>query len=81
MGFFLPLIIILVLQWVLEFILAGVIGLSYIWVYIIIDLVLAFVFSMFRFPCKDKWTNPEFHKSVAIYFVIFTVMTVLMYYI
>ena len=81
MGFFLPLIAVLGIQYLLQFLLAGVLGLSYIWVNIIIDLVIAFVFSMFRFPGSDKWTNPEFHKSVAIYFAIFTVMTVLMYYI
>ena len=78
MGFFLPLIIVLAIQWVLQSLLIGV--LPIIWVNIIIDAVLSVVFSLFRFRGRETWTNPEFHKSIAIYFAIFTVMTVLMYY-
>lgn len=80
MGFFLPLIIVLAIQWVLQYLLIGVFNFPIIWVNIIIDAVLSVVFSLFRFRGRETWTNPEFHKSIAIYFAIFTVMTVLMYY-
>ena len=79
MGFFLPLIVVLAIQWILQFVLYDVFHLDFIWVNIIIDLVLALVFSLFRFSGQEKWQNPEFHKSIAIYFAIFTIMTVIMY--
>ena len=81
MEFFLPLIVVLGLQWVLQFILYNVFMLNFIWVDIIINLVLALVFSLFRFNGQEKWTNPEFHKSIAIYFVILTIMSIIMYFI
>ena len=79
MGFFLPLIIVLAIQWVLQFVLYDVLNFPIIWVNIIVDAVLSIVFSLFRFRGRETWTNPEFHKSIAIYFAIFTLMTVLMY--
>ena len=54
MEFFLPLIVVLGLQWVLQFILYNVFMLNFIWVDIIINLVLALVFSLFRFSILFK---------------------------
>ena len=77
---FLPLIIVLVLQFILQFVLYNVLHLSFIWVEIIINIVLSLVYSLFVFRGREKWTNPEFHKTIAIYFAIFTALSFLMYY-
>ena len=43
----------------------------------IFDLILAIVFSLLDFRGREKIRNPEFHKTLAIYFVILMVVSLL----
>lgn len=81
MGFFISLIVVLGIQLLTQFVFYDLLGFPIIWVNIIIDLILAFVFSIFNFRGREKFKNPQFHKMVAIYFAIFTIFTVIFYFI
>lgn len=81
MSFFIYLIALIAAQMFLEYLLGSVLGLSFIWVNIIIDLFLSIVFTTLNFRGREKLKNPDFHKSIAMYFLILTVMTVLFNYV
>ncbi len=69
---------ILLLQIVLRTILSYM-RLSFITIEIVIDLVLAFVFAFFSYRGnkKEAFKDVQFHKLVAIYFVILILFTLL----
>ncbi len=78
MGMFIWLLFLLSLQVGIRFVLTYL-GLSYIVVELIIDLILAFLFSFvsYRGVKKDAIKDVNFHKNVAIYFVILIVFSLL----
>lgn len=80
MGFFLSLVIVLGIQFLLELLLYEYLNLSLVIVNIIVDLVLSIIFTVLNFRGREKLRNPEFHKMLAIYFVILTAFTILFYY-
>ena len=80
MSYFIILIIVIALQYALQFLLSGF-GLPGITIELIINFVLAFIFSLinYRGRKKDAFKDMNFHKSVFIYFMIFTVISVVIY--
>ena len=80
MSYFLILIIVIALQYALQIALGGL-GLPGITIELIINLVLAFVFSLinYRGRKKDAIKYLVFHKSVFMYFMIFTVISLVIY--
>jgi len=75
-GFFISLILILLLQYALQYILVFL-NIPFFWINIIIDFVLSVVFTLINFRGQEKWRNPAFHRSILIYFAILTVMSIL----
>lgn len=72
MGFAIWLIILLALQYGLSIFFQAVLHFNYYISDTFINLVLAFLFSImnFRLYGKEMFKIPEFHKSVAKYFLI-----------
>lgn len=75
-GFFISLILILLLQYALQYVLV-LLNFPFLWINIIIDFVLAVVFTLINFRGQEKLKNPAFHRSILIYFAILTVMSIL----
>ncbi len=75
-GFFLSLIFILLLQVGLQYVLT-MLSFSNLWICIIIDFVLAVVFTLFNFRGREKLRNPSFHQSVAVYFLILSIFSLI----
>ncbi len=68
--------ILLVFQVILHYVLIHF-GITGIWYYIAFDLIVAIVFSLLDFRGQEKLKNPNFHKTLAIYFVILMVVSLL----
>ena len=71
MSYFLILIIVIALQYALQYFLAGL-GLPGITIELIINFVIAFIFSLinYRGRKKDAFKDIRFHRSVFIYFLV-----------
>lgn len=82
MSFIIVFIVILVLQYALSY-LFSMMGLNYYISDTLINLVLAFIFSIWNYRGLNKETlkNPYFHRSVAIYFVIFMLFSLLYWFV
>lgn len=80
MSYFIILVIVIVLQYALQFVLGGL-GLPGITIELIINFVLGFIFSLinYRGRKKDAFKDIRFHRSVFIYFLIFTVISLVIY--
>ena len=76
MSFIASLVFIILLQLVLQIVLQFI-GITGLIAEIIINLVLAIVFTYFLFSVREKLKNPEFHKAFAIYFVVLMLFTLL----
>ena len=80
LGYFIVLILVVGVQFLLQMTL-GSLGLPMITIELIVNLVIAFIFSLLNYrgykkeACKDK----AFHKSVLSYFLIFTVISLVIY--
>jgi heme/copper-type cytochrome/quinol oxidase subunit 2 len=76
--YFITLIIVIAIQYFLQIFLLSL-GFSYVAIELIIDLVLAFIFSLlnYRGRKKDAFKDPRFHRNVAIYFGIFVIVALL----
>lgn len=70
------LVLLLAFQVILQYVLIYF-GITGIWYYIVFDFILAIVFSLLDFRGREKLRNPEFHKTLAIYFVILMVVSLL----
>lgn len=76
MGFFLSLIIIVAIQRVLSIVLAYF-GLPYVFINMVVDLVLAFVFTYWNFSRlrvnrKELLKDISFHTNVCIWYAVLT---------
>ncbi len=67
------------LQFLLEFLLAGILGWSIIWVNILVDLALSVFFALVNFRGREKLRNPQFHRYIATTFAIFSLISILFY--
>lgn len=76
-GFFISLIIIIALQIGLQYLLIFL-NVPVIWIGIIVDFALSVVFALFNFRGQEKLKNPNFHKTIAIYFVILTIFSIIL---
>lgn len=77
-GFFISILIILGIQIVIELVLATL-GVPTLYIEICIDLVLAFLFSLFNYRGnrKDAIKDPVFHRNIAITFAILVLISFL----
>lgn len=76
MGFFISLIIIIGIQFILQYVLM-LFNIPTVIITLVVDFALSVLFSFFNFMGKEKLRNPLFHRSIAIYFVILTLMSLL----
>lgn len=76
MGFFLSLLIIIAIQNVITFILQ-LLGVPYFYINLVVDLVLAFVFTYYnryRFQKKNPFKDIDFQVSFCIWFSVLTLI-------
>lgn len=80
LSYFLILILVVGIQIVLQIFLGGL-GLPMITIELIVNLVIAFIFSLFNYRGykKEAFKDPSFHKSVLSYFLVFTVISLIIY--
>ena len=80
LGYFLVLILVIGIQFLLQLTL-GSLGLPMITIELIVNLVIAFVFSLFNYRGnkKEAFKDKRFHRSVLSYFLIFTVISLVIY--
>ena len=79
MGFIISLLIILGVQVALRYVL-GFFNVPSIYIEMATDLVLAFVFSLWNYRSNSKkyaFRDVYFHRDIAIYFAILSVVTVI----
>ena len=81
MGFFMSLILIIAIQYALSFVL-GFIGIPVLFIDIIINLVLAFLFTFFNFARfaenkKEVLKSISFHLNFCIWFSVLMGMSVM----
>jgi len=77
-SFVITLVLLMGLQIGLKLVLFNVFHLSILWVEIIIDVVLGFVFAIINYrggSRKDAIKDPLFHRSFAIYTGVFLLIT------
>lgn len=55
-----------------------VIGITSVAIEIISDLIFSIVFAFFDFRGREKLRNPAFHSRIAIYFIIMTLLSLLL---
>ena len=80
LGYFLVLILVIGIQFLLQLTL-GSLGLPMITIELIVNLVIAFVFSLFNYRGnkKEAFKDKRFHRNVLSYFLIFTVISLVIY--
>ena len=80
LGYFLILLIVIGVQFMLQMLLGGL-GLPMITIELIVNFVIAFIFSLFNYRGykKEAFRDPSFHKSVLSYFLVFTVISLIIY--
>mgnify|MGYP003291517910 CR=1 FL=1 len=59
-------------EFITSLFLIGVIGLNLLWVALIIDFILSFIFALVNYPGskKEAFRDSRFHSTVAIYFIL-----------
>ena len=75
MGFFLSLIVIVAIQMVLSYVLQAL-GMPYLYIEMVTNLVLAFVFTYWNFSRvrdkKELFKDISFHTNICIWYAILT---------
>jgi hypothetical protein len=79
-GYFIVLLVVIGIQFFLQMTL-GSIGLPMITIELIVNLVIALIFSLFNYPGrkKDAFRDLMFHKRVFGYFIVFTLISLIFY--
>ena len=83
MGLFLSFLVIIAIQTVLSYVLQ-MLGLPYLYIEMVIDLVLAFVFTYWNFARfksrKEIFKDVSFHVNVCIWYAILTAINIVSYF-
>ena len=79
-AYFILLVVVIGVQFLLQMLL-GSLGLPLITIELIVNLVIAFIFSFinYRGYKKEAFKDPSFHKSVLSYFLVFTLISLILY--
>lgn len=79
-SYFIILIIVIAVQFLLQMFL-GSLGLPAITIELVINFVIAFLFSLinYRGSKKEALKDVSFHKNVFIYFIVFTVISFIIF--
>ena len=75
-NFIFSLIGMLVFQIVLQIVLVQL-GFNGVWLGILFDLILALFFTLLDFRGREKLRNPAFHKTLVLYFIVLTIISLL----
>ena len=80
LGYFIILLVVIAVQFFLQLTL-GSFGLPLITIELIVNFVIAFLFSLFNYRGrkKDAFQDMRFHKMVFGYFIVFTVISLILY--
>ena len=80
LSYFIILIVVVAVQFLLQMFL-GSLGLPMITIELIVNFVIAFLFSLinYRGYKKEAFKDPSFHKSVLSYFLVFTLISLILY--
>ena len=75
-SFLVSLLIFLGVQFALQYFLLSL-GLSSFWFNLLYDLILAILLTIYLFRGREKLKNPAFHRTLAIIFAFFTIVSLL----
>jgi len=75
-GFLLSFIIIIGIEFTLQYVLS-MFNVPKTIITLVVNFVISIVFAILNYMGREKFKNPSFHRTIAIYFVVLTIFSLI----